>query len=69
MCRNNLLDGKVQGIKCKKMDIISTFEQYGHTDIYGDLYTEFHTDTATYIQMYVYTQDSIVWYFLHPLGP
>lgn len=31
--------------------------------------TEFHTDTATYIQMYVYTQDSIVWYFLHPLGP
>jgi len=28
MCRNNLLDGKVQGIKCKKeMDIISTFQQ------------------------------------------
>lgn len=23
----NLLDGKVQRIKCKKMDIISTFEQ------------------------------------------
>jgi len=31
--------------------------------------TEFHTDTATSIQMYVYTQDSVVWYFLHPLGP
>lgn len=31
--------------------------------------TEFHTATATYIQMYVYTQDSIAWYFLHSLGP